>query len=617
MRLAAQILSGQWLGRFDQYTLAKGPGYPLFIAISAASGLPLSLNQALFSILSIIVSTWTVHRITGSYVAAITSFLILIFLPASFDPTWQRVVRDQIYWGQALLFFSIFAVAILAPPIRSSHRLGIAAVAGVILSWTWLTREEGVWLIPGIAVILAGRTIQCRLERWPLRQGLATTVVVGAGFAALHLTFLTANYFVYGSFASIDIKEKNFTAALAALQSIENGGRIAYVPVSDQALRAAAEASPAFRPLATALREGGPLTGYRAPGCPLYPQSCGQFAGGWFIWAFRDAAALNGFYASPTVASDEFGKISSELEQACNSKQLQCRRSIVDLVPAMSFEQWRSLPARLIQALRTMSLVIVPYVELAQPYKDPDVATLNQFWQILNYPKIVPPEAVDAITSGWFHNKSISEWPTIIRVLRNDNSDATFFVRRIASPDLVNAFSDPNAQLNRFNIVHGCPFDCKIVAEFSDGTNIEISPPAGAPGHRIQGLRTLNVDFSVARSHSSAAGPDKRVETARRISNTAFSIYNVLFPAFLGIGLLCYIATLVSAAMRRHLTSAAILASAAWALVIGRICLIALVDASSFPSINMEYLIPATYLAVIAAITSVFPWCPTGKGRIT
>ena len=54
MRLAANISSGRWLGPYDQFTLMKGPGYPLFLALSAANGLPVTAMHAFLAIAAIL-----------------------------------------------------------------------------------------------------------------------------------------------------------------------------------------------------------------------------------------------------------------------------------------------------------------------------------------------------------------------------------------------------------------------------------------------------------------------------------------------------------------------------------------------------------------------------------
>ena len=47
MRLAASLIQGQWLGIYDNLTLAKGAFYPIWIAVSFWLGIPLVLAQQL------------------------------------------------------------------------------------------------------------------------------------------------------------------------------------------------------------------------------------------------------------------------------------------------------------------------------------------------------------------------------------------------------------------------------------------------------------------------------------------------------------------------------------------------------------------------------------------
>src|SRR5664280_5946 len=44
---AYQIVKGNWLGAYSQMTLAKGPGFPLFLAANAVLGIPVTLLIAL------------------------------------------------------------------------------------------------------------------------------------------------------------------------------------------------------------------------------------------------------------------------------------------------------------------------------------------------------------------------------------------------------------------------------------------------------------------------------------------------------------------------------------------------------------------------------------------
>ena len=64
MRMASHIASGQWLGAYDQYTLMKGPGYPLFVALATLFGGPVSIGHALFHLLAILIAAVAVLRLT-------------------------------------------------------------------------------------------------------------------------------------------------------------------------------------------------------------------------------------------------------------------------------------------------------------------------------------------------------------------------------------------------------------------------------------------------------------------------------------------------------------------------------------------------------------------------
>ena len=66
IRMASNIASGQWLGAFDHFTLMKGPGYPVFVAITSLYGLPITAAHALFHILTICVFSYAVLIITRS-----------------------------------------------------------------------------------------------------------------------------------------------------------------------------------------------------------------------------------------------------------------------------------------------------------------------------------------------------------------------------------------------------------------------------------------------------------------------------------------------------------------------------------------------------------------------
>jgi hypothetical protein len=63
---AAFIYSGHWLGPYDLRTFIKGPGFPLFLAVNAILGLPISFTLALFYSSACLFFTWCLYRLSGA-----------------------------------------------------------------------------------------------------------------------------------------------------------------------------------------------------------------------------------------------------------------------------------------------------------------------------------------------------------------------------------------------------------------------------------------------------------------------------------------------------------------------------------------------------------------------
>ncbi|MEP9386214.1 hypothetical protein [Mesorhizobium sp. KR9-304] len=602
IRLAQHIAKGEWLGPFSQYTLMKGPGYPVFLALGTASGLPVSALHALFAVTSILVTSWAVLRITGSRAAALAVFLLLALLPlpSSFQPGFNRVTRDQIYWGQTLIFFSTFSVILFAPLDQRWKRHGLAVVCGCVLGWAWLTREEGVWFAPAIVILLVGKALQSWLEKRSMGDAAAGSAIVASGFAAVLIAFMTTNLFVYDRFADVDFKERNFQSALAGLQNVVDDARVPYVPVSDETLRLVAEVSPAFSPLAASFRPGGPLENWRNTGCRRYPETCGKIIGAHFVWALRDAGALNGFYSSPAAASRKFGQVADDIRQACDNGQLRCRFTLSDSIPPMSMEQWLSVPGTIGSAIalisRARSTAFTEAWGAATTHQE-----FGRFWQFLNYPRILPPGPDVSAVSGWFYDKTSSDWPAL-RVKSGDAGEATVLANRVDSPDIAKFFGDTNATLNRFRITHRCTTNCTLVAAFPDGSEMRLGLSSGSVS-LSENQRRLYVDSNDPESQTSRQDPRSLV--ALRFSKAMVDIYRILYPATLLLGLACWGARLALDLRKRRISTLLIIATAAWVLVLARATLIALVEVSSFDALSMVYLAPALPLAGLAAIVSI------------
>src|SRR6266851_2276585 len=163
---AKALLDGQWLGKLDALTLIKGPFYPLFIAATQVAGIRLIAAEQWFYVAScglfaVALTPWVPSR-WGRALA----FAVLAFNPMSFatDPA-TRVIREGIYPALtlAVLACSIGLVARIhrSLAVRTAWALGL----GFALSAFWLTREEGIWIVPSLLALASIAVLQ--LRGWP------------------------------------------------------------------------------------------------------------------------------------------------------------------------------------------------------------------------------------------------------------------------------------------------------------------------------------------------------------------------------------------------------------------------------------------------------------------
>src|SRR5438094_7862627 len=153
LALAEQVLKGDWLGPYSQFTLMKGPMYSLFIAGTFLSAVPLPIAQHLLYLLGCILLVLALRPCFDASWQAFGTFTLLWWQPMSYVEL--DILRQNIYTPLTLLLFA--GLTALETRRRSGGyiRLAWGALLGISAAAFYLTREEGIWVVPG-AVLLLG-----------------------------------------------------------------------------------------------------------------------------------------------------------------------------------------------------------------------------------------------------------------------------------------------------------------------------------------------------------------------------------------------------------------------------------------------------------------------------
>ncbi len=605
MRLGETLADGRWLGPFDALTLAKAPGYPLFLAASHWTGLPVTFTQAAFYAFSLAALAWVIARKTGSFWLPLAIFMLLLWHPKVLEPA--RILRDNIYMSQSILLVALFSYCLFV--VERRRQLWWGAVTGLLLGWFWITRDEGIWLVPGLAVLVCFAIFYSRGDTAG-RTWWQPTLMAGVTFIAVLLLFMTVNFLTYGKFVGVDFKEKNFQAAISSMEGVQQAKPVPFVAVPRATRMQLYGVSPAFASLRPFLDPPNGHSAWEAGGCMFRPTACGDIGNGFFMWALRDAAEKRGHYRSPATASEFFGIVAKEIEAACADGRLICERDHIPLLPPMTDAQIAWIPVSLRQLQKTM-LHPGAYPGFTQHAEEGTGERFASALEFLNHPSHYTKQ--DALTTrvdvtGWYYNaKSGNDWFEL-KVSDHSNPDLEFTLQRTDSPDLVDHFHDAEAARQRFRFNGQC----------GEGCTFHFTNAAGASGQLkltdTQGLTSTSVvigtglmlfDKGSTVEARRTLQDDSRVVLAGRVNALLYRIYAILMPVLLVGGLAAFgIAGLLSI-RRKDYGFTFVLACTCWGLVLSRAVILVLVDISSFPAMITPYLLPMFALAMIAALLSV------------
>jgi hypothetical protein len=597
--LGRHLAHGKWLGPYNAVTLIKGPGYPAFLAAAQWLGTPVSLAHALFHCFSVTVFVLVLHRFMKSFLLSGLLFTLLLWHPVSLSVVLLRPIRDEIYYGQMLLVLASLVILLFFPS-NASRKILCAVTCGLLLGWFWLTREEGVWIVPGILVFVAA-ALWTAFRRQRLRALLAPLTVVACIFAVTQIGYRAANWWVYGKFIGIELKDKNFESAMGAIHSVRSGGTKPFVSVTKAARERIYAVSPAFVSLRDYF-DDQTLWSVRLT-CGLLPDECGEIAAGWFLWSLRDAAAQKGHFASPTAAASFFKQIADEISAACARGQLECSPQLIAEMPQTSLSQIAErLPSRYVTVVKSLLLIDPPLQFNPSHGTEAQLAPVMRF---LNFPLFNPsPDVVSKFTwLGWYYRKG-HDW--IVANVRNpDGTLARTKMYRSSSPDLQSAFKDPDASEQRFILDTTCVDKCVLEIETPEGQKVERTlgeMRAGKAADIVLGGGTVHFDST--ETSFDAFAPSRIDEFCNTLRIIILSHYSWLSIPTIIAGLLSFFVATLLYWRIAMLNICYVVALVSWVLVFSRASLLILIDATSFPALNLTYLTPAYFLLMSGAVLS-------------
>src|SRR5271163_4305500 len=133
--------------------------YPLFLCAVSFVHIPLKLAEQAVDLAVSALTAEVVRRHSGNNHLALVLFGLLAFNPVLWNIDLARVIREGLYISLSLAVVAITVILAFPAQEQGKHRRWRSVLQGtgfgLIAVAFWLTREEGIWLLPTLAVVLA------------------------------------------------------------------------------------------------------------------------------------------------------------------------------------------------------------------------------------------------------------------------------------------------------------------------------------------------------------------------------------------------------------------------------------------------------------------------------
>ena len=610
LQLANHLARGAWLGEYNSLTLAKMPFFPMWVAASFGLGLPLLLGEQLLYAASCVAAVLAIRPVVKSEGARLALFALLLWNPWSFaDQVMTRAAREGIYPSLGLLVFASAVGLALRHSAPRATLVRWAVLLGSSGAALWLTREEGVWIVPMVVLGVCVGGI-----RSPSRRRLLAAVGLAAAIWSAAIGFvLWKNWARYGMAVLSEQTSGPFVDAYRQMVRVRTNHWRHTVPLPREAREKLYLVSPSFARLRNYL-EGPDQPNWIAIQCKV-TGVCDEISAGAILWAVREAASQENLLRTGPAAGQYWLQVAREIDDACRRHALDCGPTGTGnaVLDTWRVEHWGPFWESLGQGLSTV-LYLRGVVSTPTPSAGP-LPYLDIFRDLTRERLAGLDAQVRRFRGTLLVSGEPSEWMTV-ELTNPRGAAAEGYVLRSKEPSVSGT---PPKKSSRFEFQVYCPDGC--LANLVDTRN----------GQSLGTLALRSGDFSLAGmtvSLSADRDPSlprqERLDARRlRILDAVTSVYRAVLPTFASLGLVAWFVSGILAIRIRGVRTLWLISSVALLGFGTRMLLLAVVSAVAFPSMfvlylssNPPFLLLFCALALASARRAVDFWRTSDRGLI-
>ena len=310
---AQNIVAGNWLGEYGWLTISKHMFFAVWLAFLHIVKVPYMVgNMALWAV-GCGLAVGAVKPVVSKNWQKLFLFLGLLYNPATSAQYATRIYRDAIFPSLCLMFIAGVVAVGLRYRENVKNWLGWMALYGLSFGCIYLSREDGMWIIPffGAAFVIVTALLLAEKSKGAVKKAICM-VLPFALSGAIIAGYCYMNYIHYGLFATSDFSQGSFTAAYGALTSLQQDSWHPLVSVPADVREDVYAISPAFAQVKDYLDSEWYHERY-------VNANIGDYGSGSLYWAMREAVSELGYYENAEKASQYFETVYNDIQTAVDS----------------------------------------------------------------------------------------------------------------------------------------------------------------------------------------------------------------------------------------------------------------------------------------------------------
>lgn len=322
---ADSLQNFEWLGSYNNLTLAKGISFSIFLSICHLLFIPYPLGLILIWIGALLVFVAAIKNSVKDKAVLSLMYIFLLYSPATFaDAYSQRIYRMSVV-PAAVVFVVACLIGLFFRRNENIKKQAVWALgAGIGLSFFWYIREDSIWLFPFVlgALIcsaIAGIAFQHEKGIPAIKKVIVYLLPILMLFLSNNL-LSAINYKYYGIYTVSDRTGTYFSKVVSNMLKVENEDDIGPddpVWITRKQMEEMVAACPSLKSIEMQIEQI-----YDSGWC-----TDGEISGDIIFWALRDAVAWSGKYVSAAETNRFYKNLNEELETAFETGNLKKREA--------------------------------------------------------------------------------------------------------------------------------------------------------------------------------------------------------------------------------------------------------------------------------------------------